>query len=124
ERGIKYFLIAFADLFGTLRAKLVPAAAIAQMQKDGAGFAGFATWLDMTPADPDILAIPDPDSLIQLPWKPEVGWLAADPWMAGKPVEQAPRNVLKRLIATAADHGFQLKSGVECEFFLISPDGE
>ena len=32
------------------RAKLVPAQAIADMQKDGAGFAGFATWLDMTPA--------------------------------------------------------------------------
>ena len=124
ERKIKYFLISYTDLLGTQRAKLVPAEAIGGMARNGAGFAGFATWLDMTPADPDILAIPDPDSLIQLPWKPEVGWLAADPWMAGKPVEQAPRNVLKRLIATAADRGFQLKSGVECEFFLISPDGE
>lgn len=124
ERKIKYFLISYTDLLGTQRAKLVPAEAIGGMARNGAGFAGFATWLDMTPADPDILAIPDPDSLVQLPWKPEVGWLAADLWMAGKPVEQAPRNVLKRLIATAADHGFQLKSGVECEFFLISPDGE
>ena len=53
----------------------------------------------MTPADPDMFAMPDPDSLIQLPWKPEVGWLAADLWMNGKPVEQAPRNVLKRQIA-------------------------
>jgi glutamine synthetase len=124
ERKIKYFLISYTDLLGTQRAKLVPAEAIGGMARNGAGFAGFATWLDMTPADPDILAMPDPDSLIQLPWKPEVGWLAADPWMAGKPVEQAPRNMLKRLIATAADRGFQLKSGVVCEFFLISPDGE
>jgi glutamine synthetase type III len=91
--------------------------------KSGAGFAGFATWLDMTPADPDMFAIPDPDSLVQLPWKPEVGWLAADPWMNGKPVEQAPRNLLKRLKAKSAESGMQLKSGVECEFFLISPDG-
>lgn len=29
------------------------------MVENGAGFAGFAAWLDMTPADPDILAIPD-----------------------------------------------------------------
>jgi glutamine synthetase len=123
ERGIRYFLIAFADLFGTLRAKLVPAAAIAQMQADGAGFAGFAAWLDMTPADPDILAIPDADSLIQLPWKPEVGWLAADPWMAGKPVAQAPRLVLKRAIAAAGAQGYAMQTGVECEFFLIAPDG-
>ena len=123
ERGIKNFLIAYTDLFGTLRAKLVPSAAIAQMMKSGAGFAGFATWLDMTPADPDVLARPDPSSLIQLPWKPEVAWLAADPWMGGKPVEQAPRNTLKRLIAEAAGKSMQLKSGVECEFFLVTPEG-
>ncbi len=73
ERGIKYFLISYVDLFGGLRAKLVPAAAIGEMQKAGAGFAGFATWLDMSPADPDLFAVPDPSSLIQLPWKPEVG---------------------------------------------------
>ena len=41
KRKIEYFLISFTDLFGVMRAKLVPAAAIAGMQKDGAGFAGF-----------------------------------------------------------------------------------
>ncbi|WP_075217576.1 type III glutamate--ammonia ligase [Mongoliimonas terrestris] len=124
ERGIKYFLISYTDLFGTMRAKLVPAAAIDGMAVAGAGFAGFATWLDMTPADPDLFAVPDPASLIQLPWKPEVGWLASDLVMAGKTVEQAPRAVLKRAIAAAADQGVQMKSGVECEFFLISADGK
>lgn len=122
-RGIAYFLISYVDLFGGLRAKLVPAAAIGEMQKAGAGFAGFATWLDMTPADPDLFAVPDPASLIQLPWKPEIGWLAADLYMDGKPVEQAPRTVLKRQIAEAAALGYEMKTGVECEYFLISPDG-
>ena len=41
EKKIKYFLISFVDLFGVLRAKLVPARAIGDMQKDGADFAGF-----------------------------------------------------------------------------------
>ncbi len=122
-RGIKYFLISFSDLFGTVRSKLVPAWAITDMAKTGAGFAGFATWLDMTPADSDMFAVPDPASLIQLPWKPEVGWLAADPVMDGKLVEQAPRNVLKAQIAKAAAQGLEMKTGVECEYFLISPDG-
>lgn len=123
ERGIKYFLISYTDLFGTQRAKLVPTSAIGGMSKNGAGFAGFATWLDLSPADPDLFAIPDADSLIQLPWKPDVGWLAADLWMSGKPVEQAPRNLLKRLLGRAEEKGFKLKTGVECEFFLITPDG-
>jgi glutamine synthetase type III len=124
ERGIKHFLVSFVDLFGVMRAKLVPAAAIAQMQKTGAGFAGFATWLDMTPADSDLFALPDSDSLVQLPWKPEVGWVAADLVMDGKPVEQAPRYVLKRMIAEAAKDGFEMRHGIECEYFLIRPDGE
>ena len=123
DRGIKYFLVSFTDLRGTQRAKLVPAAAIAPMQQSGASFAGFATWLNMTPADPDMFAIPDPGSLVQLPWKPEVGWLASDLWMNGAPVEHAPRNVLKRVVARANSAGYAMKSGVECEFFLVSPDG-
>ena len=122
-KGIKYFLISYTDLFGSQRAKLVPASAIAEMQKNGAGFAGFATWLDMTPADPDLFAVPDPESFIQVPWKKELGWLAADLWMAGKPVAASPRNALKAQIAHAAELGYQLKTGVECEFFLISSDG-
>ena len=36
-KGIKYFLISYVDLFGTMRAKLVPAAAIGEMAKNGAG---------------------------------------------------------------------------------------
>ena len=124
ERNIKYFLISFVDLFGVLRAKLAPAAAIGAMQRDGAGFAGFATWLDMTPAFPDLFAKPDPESLMQLPWKPEVGWLAGDLWMDGKEVEDSPRVMLKRQIAKAAKQGHRLKTGVECEFHLITPDGK
>jgi len=123
ERGIEYFLISFVDLFGSLRSKLVPARAIDDMQKDGAGFAGFAAWLDMTPAHPDMFAIPDPDSLIQLPWKPEVAWLASDLWMDGKPVEASPRVALKRQLAEAEKQGFRMKTGVECEYHLINDDG-
>ncbi|MDF1790495.1 MAG: type III glutamate--ammonia ligase [Thalassobaculaceae bacterium] len=123
KRGIEYFLISFVDLFGVMRAKLVPASAIGPMAKEGAGFAGFAAWLDLNPAHPDMFAVPDPDSLIQLPWKPSVGWLAADLHMDGKELEQAPRAALKRAVATAAKQGYRLKHGVECEYFLITPDG-
>jgi len=123
DKGIKYFLISYVDLFGVLRAKLSPAQAIQQMMDDGAGFAGFATWLDMTPAHADLFAKPDPESLIVLPWKPEVGWLAADLWMDGRIVEQAPRTVLHRQNERAAKLGYRMKTGVECEYFLLTPDG-
>ena len=124
SKKIKYFLISFVDLFGVLRSKLVPAQAIDEMQKNGAGFAGFATWLDMSPADSDMFAIPDPESLIQLPWNKEVGWLASDLWMNGKPVKASPRIMLKDQIAKLNLLNLKMKSGVECEYFLISEDGE
>lgn len=123
SEGIQYFLISYTDLFGAQRAKLVPARAIDEMQRNGAGFAGFATALDMTPADPDMFAMADPDSLIRLPWKPEVAWVASDLVMGGKPVETSSRAMLKRQIARAAAKGYRMKSGVECEFFLLRPDG-
>ena len=123
EKRIKYFMISYTDLFGAQRAKLVPSQAIADMARDGAGFAGFATWLDLTPAHPDLFAIPDAAAAIQLPWKKEVAWVAADCFMEEKPVQQAPRNVLKVLVAKAAAKGLRVKTGVEPEFFLITPDG-
>ena len=123
-KKIKYFLISFVDLFGVLRSKLVPTRAIDEMQKNGAGFAGFATWLDMTPADTDMFAIPDSDSLIQLPWNKEVGWLASDLWMGGKPVKASPRVMLKEQIKKLNTKNLTMKSGVECEYFLITTDGK
>ena len=123
QQKIKYFLISFVDFFGVLRSKLVPARAIDEMQENGAGFAGFATWLDMTPADSDMFAIPDPDSLIQLPWNKEIGWLASDLYMDGKPVKASPRVILKEQIKKLSKKKLNMKSGVECEYFLISEDG-
>ncbi|MSP81402.1 MAG: type III glutamate--ammonia ligase [Alphaproteobacteria bacterium] len=123
QKNLKYFLITYVDLFGVVRAKLVPARAIGQMMRDGAGFAGFSTYLDMTPADSDMFAMPDPASLTVLPWNREVGWLAGDLTMSGKPVDQCPRLILKREVEKAAKAGYRMKTGVECEYFLISADG-
>jgi glutamine synthetase type III len=123
DKGVKYFLVAFVDLFGTMRAKIVPATAIDMIAKSGAGFAGFATWLDLTPAHPDMLVMAEADTAVQLPWKPEVAWVTGDLVMDGKPLAQNPRQVLKRIVAAAAESGYEMKTGVECEYFLIAPDG-
>jgi glutamine synthetase type III len=125
DRGIRYFLISFTDLLGVQRSKLVPTAAIDRMASEGAGFAGFAAWLNMTPADPDVLAIPDRDRLIQLPWKKDVAWMPADLyWITGEAIEQTPRLVLKRVLAQAKELGYTVKTGVECEYFLLSEDSK
>ena len=123
-KNVKYFMISYTDLFGGQRAKLVPTQAIGAMQHEGAGFAGFSTYLDLTPAHPDMLAVPDTSAVIQLPWKRDVAWVPGNLMMDGKTVDQAPRNVLNRLIKTAASEGMHVKTGIEAEFFLLTPEGD
>ena len=123
KNGVKYFFVSFVDLFGVLRSKLVPATAIDEIQSEGAGFAGFATWLDLSPADSDMFGMPDGDSVMQLPWNKEIAWVASDLYMDGKPVEASPRIALKRQMEKASKKGLYMKSGVECEFFLVNQDG-
>jgi len=123
SHGIRHFLFSFCDLLGVQRAKLVPAAAAAELARSGAGFAGFAAWLDLSAAAADVLALPDPRSLMRLPWQPQVAWMAADLVQNGAPLEQSPRRVLQRQIARAAERGLELRSGVEAEFFLLDGEG-
>ncbi|MBW4698560.1 MAG: type III glutamate--ammonia ligase [Aphanocapsa lilacina HA4352-LM1] len=124
EKGIRYFLISFTDLFGTQRAKLVPAQAIDAIAASGAGFAGFAAWMDMSPADPDMFAHPDAGSVFQLPWQPEVAWMPADLFTPeGTAIAQTPRLVLKRVLKLALELGYRVRTGVECEYFLLAAEG-
>ena len=45
----------------------MPTRAIGEMQKTGAGFGGFATHLDLSFSEPDMFALPDPDSSFNYP---------------------------------------------------------
>ena len=121
KKGIRYFLINFIDMYGVARAKLIPVAA---SDRQRIGFAGFSTWLDMTPDNPDTLAVPDPHTLTQLPWEPEVGWLACDLWLNGKPLAASPRIALKEQVRKMEQAGWRVRSAVECEYFLVTPDGK
>jgi len=75
----------------------------------------------MSPADPDLFARPDPESLIQLPWKPDVGWVAADLWMDGKPVRAMPPKLAQKSDSLAAEQGLKMKQGSNANSFLILP---
>ena len=120
--GLKFFQCSWVDLFGVQRSKLVPASRIGEIAEGGAGFAGFAAHLDMDPTTGDLLAMPDASSLTPLPWRREVGWLACDLVHEGAELDQGPRNVLRRVLRRLeADAGLALKTGVECEFFLLEP---
>lgn len=119
EHGLKFFLVSYTDLLGGTRAKLVPAAKIGAVERDGAFFAAFASNLGLGPEAAEIAVVPDPRSLIILPWQPTVGWVASDVYLNGSPFEAAPRMILNRVLAQAEALGYCYKAGVEAEFFLL-----
>ena len=98
EKGIKYFLVSFVDLFGAMRAKIVPATAIDTIARRARALPASRVVRHDSRAPRHPGRWPIRKALIQLPWKPEVAWVTGDLIMGGRPVEQDPRHVLKRLI--------------------------
>ena len=121
QDGIRFFLAMFVDMHGKPCAKLVPASSLEMLLGEGAGFAGFAVGdMGQSPADPDLMAVPDPSSYTRLPWKPEVAVLHCDPHVEGEPWPYAPRVILRRLLDQAREQrGFVFKTGVEAEYHLV-----
>jgi glutamine synthetase type III len=123
DRGLRFVLFSFLDLFGVQRAKLVPASALPALEQGGAGFAGFAAWLDLSPAAADLLAFPDPASLMVMPGQPDLGWVATELRLEGQPLDHCPRGVLRRQLQRAAERGLRFCTGVEPEFMLLDGSG-
>lgn len=118
--GIDFFFAMFVDMHGKPCAKLVPAATFDTLMTDGVGFAGFAAGpLGQSPADPDLMAIPDPASYTPVPWRPGLAVLQSDLYVDGEPWPYGPRWILKWALERLADRGLVLKTGAEAEYFLV-----
>ena len=119
-RGIEFFFAQFVDLYGRPSAKLVPAANLDELVREGAGFAGFAAGeIGQQPSDPDIAAIPDLDSFTPVPWQPNLARFACDITVDGEPWPYCPRTILRRQLERARELGYELKLGLELEYFLL-----
>lgn len=124
EKGIKYFMIFYIDLFGGQCVKLVLVQVIVDMQVDGVGFVGFVIWLDLMFVYFDMIVLFDVFLVIQLLWKKDVVWVVLNCVMVGGGLlDQVLCNVLVCLVIEVVDLGFEVKIGVELEFFLLIFEG-
>lgn len=120
-RGVEFFFAQFVDMYGRPSAKLVPAAHLDSLVADGAGFAGFAAGeIGQMPSDPDIAAMPDLDSFTLVPWQQNLARFACDVTVEGEDWAYCPRTILRRQVARAKELGYELKIGIELEYFLIN----
>ena len=124
ELGIEFYFAQFVDMYARPSAKLVPAACLHELVTDGAGFAGFAAGeIGQLPSDPDIAAIPDLRSFTPVPWEATLGRFACDVTVDGEEWPYDPRTILRRQLERARTAGYELKMGLELEYFLLRSDG-
>lgn len=126
EKGIEFFLCSFVEMAGVPKAKLVPAQHLHDMASGSAGFAGFAAGnMGQGPHEPDMIAKPDFENLMQVPWRKNVAWVPSNIHVNGEAWPYCPRTILQRQLSRALEKGYVFKTGVEAEFFLLqkSDDG-
>jgi len=123
--GVEFFFALFVDMHGRPCAKMVPVEALGVMLGGGSGFAGFAAGpMGQSPADPDMIAVPDVTSYTLAPWQPGLAVLHCDISVEGEPWPYTPRLILKRMLDKARARGLDYQVGVEAEYFLVRRDGD
>lgn len=118
--GVEFIFAMFVDMHGRPCAKLVPLEALDVLMSGGSGFAGFAAGpMGQSPADPDLIAVPDPASYVLAPWQPGLAVVQCDVHVDGEPWPYAPRVILQRALELATARGLEYRVGCEAEYFLV-----
>jgi glutamine synthetase len=120
--GVHTLLVQFTDVHGCAKGKLVPLAHLEDVLSLGAGFAGPSIWgtgLPRTGPRSEYYARGDTATVQPLPWMPGVARIVGDGFVDGQPFDACPRQVLKRATARLAERGWELRTGLEPEFFLL-----
>jgi len=124
NRGVRYAMASYVDMHGVSKSKIVPISHLERMMGGSELCTGAA--LDGVPqdiSDEEVSPRPDPDSVIILPWQPDVAWFASDLYCENKPFEPCSRNIFKRVLFEAENMGYRFNFGIEPEFFLLKEDG-
>lgn len=123
EEGIKFVVLQFTDIMGSVKSATIPAKRLEEVFEhgiwfDGSSIEGFARIYES-----DMFLVPDPNTFCLLPWEPEnmrKARLICDIYTPDrKPFEGDPRYILKRALQKAKGMGYIYNVGAEIEFFLF-----
>lgn len=129
EKNVRFIRLQFTDILGVLKNVAIPFVQLEralnnEIMFDGSSIEGFTRIQES-----DMNLRPDPDTFTIFPWRPQqnaVARLICDVYTPdGRPFPGDPRGVLKKVLAEAAEMGYQVNTGPEAEFFLfrLSEDG-
>lgn len=144
ERDVERVRVGFADLHGQHRVKTLMPAALKGALASGVGMVSTLLLKDcgdrtafkvfepgaldglpgFGPAN-NLVMVPDPSSLVMLPWAPGTAWLRGDLFFDdGRPVGVEPRRALRAAVEALAGAGYGFAVGLEVEFHVWRITGE
>lgn len=125
--------VLYPDLHGVARGKDIPVGEFDHVADSGLAFCAAVMGTDLrhTPVlggeegFPDFVARPDLETMVPIPWEPEVACCIADlePAIGGGPIAD-PRGALRAAVEMVEGLGYEPIVGPELEFFLLTRDAE
>lgn len=129
EQDVKFIRLQFTDIFGILKNVAIPVSQLGKALDNKCMFDGSSIEGFVRIEESDMYLRPDINTFVIFPWRPQAGKVArfiCDVYNPdGAPFEGDPRYVLKKVLKSAEDMGYEtFNVGPECEFFLFLTDSE
>jgi glutamine synthetase len=127
DSKVKFIRLWFTDILGQLKSFAITIDELQGALEEGMGFDGSSIEGYARIDESDMMALPDPDTFIILPWRTKdeiaVGRMFCDiKKPGGEQFEGDPRYVLKRMLKRAAESGYTYYVGPELEYFYFKDE--
>ena len=128
ERGVRFVQLWFTDVLGAPKGFAITPAELEGALEEGMTFDGSAIEGYSRVQESDMLAMPDASTFEILPWRGDdhaVARVFCDiQLLSGEPFDGDPRNVLRRNLDRASEHGYTFFAGPEIEYFYFRSASE
>src|SRR6266581_3670075 len=135
ELGVRVIQMEMPDINGTVRGKIAglrkglgptgTGVSTLIMSFRGGDEITLSPWSSFDNGFPKFSAVPDLDTVIQLPWRPETAAVLCDFVMDdGSPCVMDGRDILRRAVADLAELGYTAKAAFEWEFYVFQADDD
>ncbi len=127
DKKVKFIRLWFTDILGQLKSFAITIDELQGALEEGMGFDGSSIEGYARIDESDMMALPDPDTFMILPWRTKdeiaVGRMFCDiKKPGGEQFEGDPRYVLKRMLKRAAESGYTYYVGPELEYFYFKDE--
>src|SRR5438874_9211233 len=124
DTGADFVYLQFTDILGAVKGVTIPASRLERAFEEGVWFDGSSVEGWARVAESDLYLRPDPATLALFPWEnpPAARFICDLTLPSGEPFSGDPRQALRRVLAEAAEAGFDFRVAAEFEFFLFLDD--